>query len=103
MLGLEYLTDRIPGFLVSVFGIEDSTHLPIRQVSAAPLDIALQDLLMEGFGSLLGGGVALLESQVSTLDFDGVPTSCTWQVVIYPQHQSRLILDSISFADYYLV
>jgi hypothetical protein len=65
MLGLEYLTDRIPGFLVSVLGIKDSSFLSIRQISDGPSDVAAQHFLVESLSSLHGGGVALLESQVS--------------------------------------
>jgi hypothetical protein len=65
MLGLKYLTDGNPRFLINVLGIKDSSFLPIRHISDGPLDVASQHFLMESFVSLLGGGVALLESQVS--------------------------------------
>ncbi len=58
MLGLENLTDGFPGFLVDVIGIEDSAFFPIRQKSDGSSNVALQNLLMEGLGSLLGRGGA---------------------------------------------
>ncbi len=64
MLGLEYLSDKVPGLVVNVIGIKDSSFLLIHQISDGSSDIALQDLLMEGFGLLLSQGDALLESQV---------------------------------------
>jgi hypothetical protein len=54
MLGLENLTNGFPGFLVVVIGIEDSAFFPIRQISDGSLNVASQNLLMEGLGSLLG-------------------------------------------------
>jgi hypothetical protein len=65
MLGLEDGLDRLSSLFVDIIRVKDTSFFPLRKISYGAPDVATEDLLMEGFGPLLGRGLPLLGSQVS--------------------------------------
>jgi hypothetical protein len=64
MLGLDDRPDRIPGFLIKVIRVEDTSLLLVGEVSHCAPDVSRQDLLVDDSGPLLGRGGSLLGRKV---------------------------------------
>jgi hypothetical protein len=65
MLGLKDRLDGFACFFVDIIQVKDSSFSPFCKVSHGAPDVSMKDLLMKGFGPLLGHRIPLLGSQVS--------------------------------------